>query len=253
MLTEMREPAAWAVLGRKNAPGNWGFIMVFCRLFPVLAAAAAVQLMTGCAVFAGTYDDGSFTITATSSQLTTTFLGASTFADSDTFANYSGSVTTPVATITGGQLNPGGSTNPDSGISSSIANYLAASSGSTETIAFNSNQKYFGMLWGSVDTTNTVSIYENNTLLASYTGSELNSSVGLQYYSAPGSFVDFVADSSAQAFNKIVLSESATFFETDNYATSAVPEASTWALMLLGFATLGFAGYRARGVAVSAE
>ena len=160
--------------------------MVFRRLFPVLAAAAAVQLMTGSAVFAGTYDDGSFTITATSSQLTTTFLGASTFADSDTFANYSGSVTTPVATITGGQLNPGGSTNPDSGISSSIANYLAASSGSTETIAFNSNQKYFGMLWGSVDTTNTVSIYENNTLLASYTGSELNSSVGLQYYSAPG-------------------------------------------------------------------
>ncbi len=31
---------------------------------------------------------------------------------------------------------------------------------------------------------------------------------------------------------------------TDSSASSAVPEASTWAMMMLGFAGLGFAGYR---------
>ena len=32
---------------------------------------------------------------------------------------------------------------------------------------------------------------------------------------------------------------------TDSSAASAVPETSTWAMMMLGFAGLGFAGYRA--------
>jgi hypothetical protein len=34
--------------------------------------------------------------------------------------------------------------------------------------------------------------------------------------------------------------------------TSSVPEASTWAMMMLGFAGLGFAGFRARRTAIAA-
>ena len=30
----------------------------------------------------------------------------------------------------------------------------------------------------------------------------------------------------------------------DNYSVSSVPEPSTWAMMILGFAGLGFLGYR---------
>ena len=40
---------------------------------------------------------------------------------------------------------------------------------------------------------------------------------------------------------------------TDSLLTataSSVPEASTWAMLLLGFAGLGFAGYRARRAAI---
>jgi hypothetical protein len=37
----------------------------------------------------------------------------------------------------------------------------------------------------------------------------------------------------------------------DPLRTSAVPEPSTWAMMLLGFAGLGFAGYRKSHKAVS--
>jgi hypothetical protein len=210
------------------------------------AAATALVLMTGSAVFAGTIDDGMFTITATNSKLTTTYAGASTFADSTTFTGYAGSVATSVANITGGALNPGGSTNPDSGIDNSIANYLAASSGNTETIVFGADQKYFGTLWGSVDATNTISLYDGSTLLAAYTGAELGASVGLEGYPSNGSFVDFVADSSSFDFNKIVLSEDATFFETDNYASlsAAVPEPIS--LSLFGAGLAGAAAMRRR-------
>ncbi len=39
----------------------------------------------------------------------------------------------------------------------------------------------------------------------------------------------------------------------DNFSvTAAVPEASTWAMMVLGFAGLGFAGFRARRTAIAA-
>jgi hypothetical protein len=34
--------------------------------------------------------------------------------------------------------------------------------------------------------------------------------------------------------------------------SSGVPEASTWAMMLLGFAGLGYTGYRARRPAIAA-
>ena len=44
----------------------------------------------------------------------------------------------------------------------------------------------------------------------------------------------------------------AVFFVDNASASSAVPEASTWTMMLLGFAGLGFAGYRQQRKAVAA-
>ena len=38
-----------------------------------------------------------------------------------------------------------------------------------------------------------------------------------------------------------------------DYVFAAIPEPSTWAMMLLGFAGLGFAGYRKTRKAVSIE
>jgi hypothetical protein len=38
----------------------------------------------------------------------------------------------------------------------------------------------------------------------------------------------------------------------DVVVTASVPEASTWAMMLVGFAGLGFAGFRARRTAIAA-
>lgn len=209
-----------------------------------LAAAAVAGLMTANAANAATLVDG-FDITATNSQLTTTVPGAVTFADSDTFANYvNDSVVTPIATISGGVLNPG-NTNPGSGINNAnIANYVASEPGNPETIAFNSNQTYFGLLWGSVDAGNTVTFLEDGTVLASFTGAALESDgVGLQGYPANGSFVDFT--STIGSFNQVVLSGNDDPFETSNFAvgaqSSAVPEPAAWAMMLLGFGMIGYA------------
>jgi hypothetical protein len=210
----------------------------------------SVGLMAGNAAFAGTFNDGVFTITATQSQLTTSFAGASTFADSSTFAGYTGNVNAGVATITGGSLNDG--TTPNSGINNSTINWIAGDP--AETIAFNADQKYFGMLWGSVDNYNVVQLYEGGTLLDTITGTDLNTETGAPFFDAPGSFVDFVSDGSA--FDKIVLSDSNgnCCFETDNYAAvsaarTSVPEPLT--LSLFGVGVAGAAALRRRKKKIS--
>jgi hypothetical protein len=38
----------------------------------------------------------------------------------------------------------------------------------------------------------------------------------------------------------------------DVSVTTTIPEASTWAMMVLGFAGLGFAGFRVRHTAIAA-
>jgi hypothetical protein len=214
------------------------------KFLPICGAIAVLGFASAGSAFAGTYNSGAYTVTSTNAQPMTSYPGASTFASSSTLAGYAGSVTTPVATITGGY--EGGNTSPDSGINSGISNWISVTDRTGETIAFNSNQSYFGLLWGSVDPSNTVSFYQGNSLLASFNGSLLNTNTGLQYYSAPGSFVDFVSDGSAYNFNKVVLSSTdGTPFETVNYASvavaSAAPEPATWALMFLGVGGMGLA------------
>jgi PEP-CTERM motif len=45
-------------------------------------------------------------------------------------------------------------------------------------------------------------------------------------------------------FNKAVFSSTTNSFEFDNVAVGGVPEPSTWVMLTLGFAGLGYAGYR---------
>ena len=52
---------------------------------------------------------------------------------------------------------------------------------------------------------------------------------------------------SGYTFDTIVLSsKDTTDFGLGNFTVATAPEPSTWAMMLAGFAGLGFAGYRAR-------
>ena len=62
--------------------------------------------------------------------------------------------------------------------------------------------------------------------------------------------IDFVLDSGANkvqlVFDETMSTGEGFSFNYDAGGSGSVPEASTWAMMLLGLAGLGFAGYRSR-------
>ena len=105
-------------------------------------------------------------------------------------------------------------------------NYLAAEPNGNVTIQYNSNQKYFGMLWGSVDSYNTLNFYENNTLVESISGADVTSNPnGSQ--TANGSYFVNVDFNGNTAFNKVVATSSTPAFEFDTVATSTQVQAIT--------------------------
>lgn len=221
-----------------------------------LAGSVAAMLIAAVPAFAtGVVDDGNYTIDVTSSGTpdsgTDPVAGTSTFADSSTFAGYSGILVTSVGTISGGALN--GGTNPGSGFSSAnISNWIY--SGSTIQITFDHLTSDFGLLWGSIDTTNTVTFYDDATAIASYTGTQLvGYGLGAEYYAAPGSFVNWAADGVANEFTSVQLTDGgACCFEVDNFATntptttSSVPEPATLSMMLGGAVLAGLGAIRRR-------
>jgi hypothetical protein len=124
-------------------------------------------------------------------------------------------------------------------------NYMAVLADKQETIAFSGAQKSFGLYWGSIDIYNTIEFFNGSTSVGFYTGATLPLGVSpFGDQGAPGSnqYVTF----SDLIFTSVVLgSIGQNSFEFDN-ATSvaAVPEASTWAMMILGFLGVGFMAYR---------
>jgi hypothetical protein len=124
-------------------------------------------------------------------------------------------------------------------------NYMAVLGGKSETIAFGSPESVFGLYWGSVDGYNSLTFYNGSTNLLTITGAQtgpLIASGGQGDYSSNG----YVLISGLPSFDKVVISSGSNSFEFDNVAVAAVPEASTWAMMGLGFAGLGLAGFGAK-------
>jgi hypothetical protein len=95
------------------------------------------------------------------------------------------------------------------------------------TIAFANPLDYFGLYWGTPSPNNTISFFNGDTLLQSFTGNAVGSSVitnaavYANFFAQPGEF-----------FNKVVLSDSSVAFESDNHAykvaaSESVPEPLT--------------------------
>jgi hypothetical protein len=115
--------------------------------------------------------------------------------------------------------------------------YLAIEGGGTATFRFKAPQAYFGLLWGSVDTYNALSFYdESGDLIATIADANANAN-GNQ--GAAGT--DYVNVFSDVAFTTVVASSSGNAFELDDVAydpppPSAVPEPAS--LTMLGTAIL---------------
>jgi hypothetical protein len=110
--------------------------------------------------------------------------------------------------------------------------YLTTGIGSV-TLALPGQEKYIGLLWGSVDSYNTLSLYNGKTLIGSVSGTDVTlNATGDQ--GANGTY--YVNITSTQSFDTVVATSTQYAFEFDNvsFNPTAVPEPSSFALAFIG-------------------
>jgi PEP-CTERM motif len=126
---------------------------------------------------------------------------------------------------------------------------MAILGGGSETLTWATPQTAFSLLWLTAGLEDTLSI--GSTIISGLTLALAGIPVGGNY-EAPNLWVSLTG---LDPFTTISFSTPVNAFEfiPDPPAIAAVPEATTWAMMLLGFAGLGFLGWRgSRKTAASA-
>lgn len=132
----------------------------------------------------------------------------------------------------GGMLSSQGSADPNEYVSSGIGSV---------TMKLPNASKYFGLLWGSVDSYNSLQFYSAGKLVGSLTGTDVQTNAG----GFPGiNGTVYLNVDSAVAFDEVVASSQWYAFEFTNVAfdppaSTAVPEPSS--LIMLGSGLLGLA------------
>jgi hypothetical protein len=117
-------------------------------------------------------------------------------------------------------------------------NYLSVLGGGSIDISF-SERNSISFFWGSVDSYNSIQFFNSSNDVI--TGNQVSPLLATGCQTSPlcNGYVTFTSDT---PFNHIVLSSAQNSFEITNIA--AVPEPSTWAMIILGFAGIAFMVYR---------
>lgn len=143
--------------------------------------------------------------------------------------------------------------NPNDG--PDTTNYLASgatdsSPGAAVTLQFTGQQKYFGLLWGSVDAYNTLTFYSGGVQVGQFTGNNVSMSAGTGNCTAGNQgqigtcYVNI--DFGGGSYDEVVATSTQYAFEFDNVAYNAnnvsVPEPGVAGMFTLGLLLLG-SGY----------
>jgi len=152
-----------------------------------------------------------------------------------------------------------------------VGNYIVAFPSTPYSVSLTSNPtldpegiNYFGYWLSALDPGNIVTFYKNGVQVGQLEPGDIGGSLSKAYFGNPNPpFLDYNAGEAyvfvnfydtTGTFNKITFTEGNSFgggYESDNDTVgfftheSVIPETSTWIMMLLGFAALGFAGHRA--------
>lgn len=207
------------------------------RLIFGLAASAAILVSTAASA-------GVVAVTVTPGQ--NSALGT-TYDFDTTFATFS-------EAPAGNLLYIGSTPNQNAAPFGDASQYVSVGTSATPqsaTLSVLTPSNYVGLYWGSVDDYNNILI-----TYADSTTANVNSTLFAQLSPDNGDqgllgskYVNIFSDRNIAS---ITFSSEQKAFEFDNLTvTAAVPEASTWAMMILGFAGVGFMAYRRKsGVAM---
>lgn len=100
--------------------------------------------------------------------------------------------------------------------------YLSSEPGGSITLNFNTEVKYVGLLWGSIDTYNSLELYDGATLVATISGTDAAVAAGTLPngdQNNPGTA--YVNINSTVQFDRIVALSTSPAFEFDNIAYNA--------------------------------
>jgi hypothetical protein len=210
----------------------------------------ALLMTTGLAWLALTGAAGAVTVTLTPGPLNPSYfvgqtIGSSDFSvGTDKWSLLSGSAGVQQGSVSGVYAAPLGETTP----------YMAVEGGGTEQVVFGSSQTSISIYWGSIDG---ATPGNNNSFAITVDGYTLTGADLVSMYGAQGGGSQtspagnqLVTISGLDAFTTATFSSTQNAFEfslvspTIGTTGSATPEPSTWAMMVLGFAGLGYAAFR---------
>jgi len=153
-----------------------------------------------------------------------------------------GPLGSPIATISGGTVY-----NADLVVADDVlpnTPFLASGpSSGTPVVTFLGGTSFLGLLWGSPDQYNTLTIRDTNNVDYVFTTTTLGFTVqdGNQSFNQ---YVQFVA--TGAMISTVTFTSTSDAFETTQFTVTPIPEPETYALMIAGLAALAYVGRRRR-------